>query len=308
MSSIGSAIERYAIIGTAPSYIQTPWQDPTLVKASLNDAYALPGVVADEWVDLHPMDHFFYPPDAPDGKRGQVFEHQVPFGYYVRPKTHLNWLATQQIPRWLHPDHAAQVPASATWPNVHAFPRDAVQERFGMYFGSTPAWMLAHAILRGAKEIHIYGIHLATESEYIEQRPNFEFLIGCVLWKGKRRVTVGHNLRRYETTDGLVVLPESSPILQAKHQYAFEPSPRRALAPLRWELHKAQTKRERMALALMARQWWNPIATVEEPGETPGETKTRRAWPSTLQRELKYYDALVGDCHEQLQRASAGIV
>ena len=301
-------MERFAIVGTAPSWAMTPWNDTSLVVSGLNDAYQLPGWKrADEWVDLHPLNKFFHPPKPKDGQKAQIFDHQVPFGYYVRPQTHLNWLATQPFTKWLHPDHATQVPESATWPGVQAFPRAEIQERFGQYFGSTPAWMLAHAILRGAKEIHIYGIHLSTESEYIEQRPNFEFLIGCLLGVGKRRLSVSQGLRRYETQDGLLVLPESSPILQATYQYAFEPSPRRLQAPLRWELHKAQTKRDRRAHALMVRPWWNPLATVVEPGDEPETVTTRRVWPSTLAQELQYYDALVGDCHEQLQRMSAGI-
>lgn len=301
-------MERYAIIGTAPSWLQTPWHDATLLKAGLNDAYQLPGFKgADEWVDLHPLDHFFYPPKMADGKKAMVYEHQVPYGYYVRPDTHLNWLATQPMPVWLHPDCAAQVPASATWPNAKPFPRAEIEARFGQYFGSTPAWMLAHAILRGAKEIHVYGIHLSTESEYIEQRPNFECLLGQFLGAGKRTVTVQQNLRRYETHDGLLVLPESSPILQASHQYAFEPSPRRKLAPLKWDAHKAQMKRERIIQGLMARPWWNPIATVLEPTDVPQAFNKRRAWPSTLQHELRYFDALLGDCQEQLARASVGV-
>jgi hypothetical protein len=302
-------LDRVAIVGTAESWRQTPWADAGLSIISLNDAYQIDGFQrADEWVDMHPLDKFFYPPETPGGKT-MVFAHQVPLGYYVRPSKHLDWLATQTMPVWLHPEHATQVPASATWPQARAFPKAAIEAHFGRYFTSTPAWMLAHAILRGAREIHIYGIHLSTQSEYIDQRPNFEFLIGTVLGRGKRTVTVADKLRRYASPEGMVVLPESSPILQSDFQYAFEPSPRRKLDPLKWELHKATIKRERTVDALKRAAWCAPWTRVEEPIPNHPEGKTQKVWKrtSTLQQELWHYDALVADCQETLSRVQAGV-
>lgn len=300
-------MERYAIVGTAPSYAMTPWQDTGLFIASLNDAYQLPEIKrADEWVDLHPLNHFFYPETDATGKRANVFAHQVPYGYYCRPAKHLDWLASQPFPVWLHPDHATQHPASAAWPTARAFPKAAIEAHFGMYFTSTPQWMLGHAVLRGAKEIHIYGIHLATESEYIEQRPGFEFLIGRVLGRGKQTVTVKNGLRRYETPDGMVVLPEASPVLSSTHQYAFQPSPRRKLEPLKWELHKAQIKYSRTVDALKHAKWWSPYVTANMPNET-GDLVPTRLKTSTLRDDLWTYEALVADCQDQLARAQAGL-
>src|SRR6185436_3543195 len=180
------SLDRIAIVGTAPSWRMTPWHDAGLHIASLNDAYQMDGFErVDEWYDMHPLDKFHLVPEPPPGQKPIIYAHQIPIGSYVRPSKHLDWLATQTIPIWLHPDHATQLPASATWPSARAFPRAALEEEFGRYFTSTPGWMLAHAISRGAREIHIYGIHLSTESEYMEQRPNFEYLIGRVLGRGK---------------------------------------------------------------------------------------------------------------------------
>ena len=309
-------VKRGAIIGTASTYKSTPWQEQDLDILSLNDAYVLPGFArASGWFDLHPIPEMVF---RPKGER-RVLPQHAPVGGYLRPEGHLDWLKSRDFPVFLHDCReagCAELPAEKrshapydfpTWKNAHPFPFKAIQAQYGAYFSSTPAWMLAWMLLQGYNQIHIYGIHLATENEYIEQRPNFEFLIGCLLGVGKRRLSVSQGLRRYETQDGLLVLPESSPILQATYQYAFEPSPRRLQAPLRWELHKAQTKRDRRAHALMVRPWWNPLATVVEPGDEPETVTTRRVWPSTLAQELQYYDALVGDCHEQLQRMSAGI-
>lgn len=277
-------MDRVAIIGTAPSWTLTPWTDPGLYLVSLNDAYRMKGFVrADAWYDFHPMDRFHYV--APT--QGQIFPHQVPAGYYVRPEGHLDWLArqSQTIPVWLHEDYRTQHPAAATWPKAQAIPRTAIEAHFGRYFTSSPALMLAHAILQGAKEIHIYGIHLATEHEYLEQRPNFEFLIGRVLGSGKTRETVRDGLRHYDSPDGSIVLPEASPILASPFRYAIDVRPRTALEPLQWDQHRFSIKRERAVTALKTAKWWQRKAP--------------------LQRDVWHWDAWVADTQEQIGRFQA---
>lgn len=300
-------MKKYAIVGTAPSWAKTPWADADLHIASLNDAYNIDGFQrADEWYDFHPLNKFFFAPTAVEGgPKPVIFAHTIPHGMYVRPAHHLDWLATTQMPVWLHPDYATQLPAAATWPSARPFPKAEIEAYFGRYFTSSPAWMLAHAIMRGFREIHIYGIHLSTESEYIEQRPGFEFLCGRVLGAAKMTTTIEDGMRRYETADGAIVIPEASPVLSAKFQYAFQPSPRGHLEPLKWELHKAQVKQTRIIDRLKTANLLMPWTTIEEPipDDPDGRNRVRWVRTSTLQAELCHYDALVADCHEQLARA-----
>lgn len=303
-------MKKLAIVGTAPSWHLTPWNDPDLAIWSLNDAYNINGFQrADEWYDFHPLNKLHFAPPIQDGQRQILYAHSIPAGHYVRPAKHLDWLATQTMPIWLHPDYATQLPAAATWPMARAFPKAEIEAHFGQYFTSSPAWMLAHAILRGYREIHIYGIHLSTESEYIEQRPGFEFLIGRVLGPGKLTTTTAGGLRRYATEDGVIVLPELSPVLAAKFQYAFQPSKRGALEPLKWELHKAQVKQQRTIEALKTANLLMPWTKVTEPipDDPDGLTSSRWVRTSSLQRELWHYDALVADCQDQLARAQVGL-
>ena len=272
-------MKRIAIVGTAQSWKMTPWNDPGLQIASLNDAYRLDGFQrADRWYDFHPLDHFYYPEEG----QKQVYAHLVPPGYYVRPKGHLEWLASQQIPVYLHPDYLTQHPQAKDWTHAHAFPKAQIEQEFGRYFTSSPAWMLAQMVMEGYREIHIYGIHLATEHEYIEQRPNFEFLIGRVLGPSKITTTVKDGLRRYETQDGLIVLPEASPILASDFQYAFQPRPRAQMDPLKWELHKIGVKQARVVTALRYRKRWQSSSALHE--------------------ELARLEARSADVHEQLAR------
>lgn len=276
-------MERVAIIGTAASWKQTPWDDKGLTLISLNDAYRMKGFErADQWVDMHPLNKFHYVPEG----QPHVYAHQVPVGYYVRPADHLAWLGRQAatIPVWLHEDYLAQHPVAAAWTHAKPLPRAAIEAHFGRYFTSSPAVIMAHAMLQGAKEIHIYGIHLATEHEYIEQRPNFEFLCGRVLGTGKMTETVKDGLRRYESANGLIVLPEASPILSSDFRYAVDVRPKARLEPLKWDQHRYGIKRERAIAALRVLPWWKSSAP--------------------LKRELWQWDAYLADTQEAMSRAT----
>jgi hypothetical protein len=292
--------QRYGIVGTAPSWRRTPWDDQGILLASLNDAYQLAPMGfkrADEWYDPHPLNKFIFP----EGK--QIYAHQVPPGHYVRPKTHLSWIASQNIPVYLHPDYLSQHPEAHTWVNAKPFPREAIVAHFGQYFTSTPQWMMAHALMRGFKDFAVYGIHLATEQEYREQRPGFEFLIGRVLGAGKLTIRVADGMRHYETQDGHVALPEESPVLQSQFQYAFDARPSGYLEPIKWELHKLSIKRDRTVQALKQRPWWQPIGAIQEPDET-GTIRRRICSTGQLQNELWYLEAAIQDTQQHLQRVA----
>jgi hypothetical protein len=61
------------------------------------------------------------------------------------------------------------------------FPYDALSDLIGSdeYFTSSPACMLAYAILRGYKDVSIYGVDMAVDDhEYFMQRPCMEGWIG----------------------------------------------------------------------------------------------------------------------------------
>jgi hypothetical protein len=290
--------QQFVIVGTAPSWKRTPWKASNVLVASLNDAYQLaPQGFGEchEWYDPHPLNHFIFP----EGKH--LYAHQVPPGYYVRPKQHYEWLASRPYPVYLHPDYESQYPEAQEWPYAKPFPRQQVVEHFGQYFTSTPQWMMAFAMMRGFRDFAIYGIHLATEQEYREQRPGFEFLIGRTLGKGKLSVKVLDGMRHYETEDGHVALPEESPVLQSKFQYAFETRPSGHLAPVQWELHKLQIKRDRAISVLKQRPWWQPIGAIQEPGPN-GHPMRRICSTASLQKELWYLDAAILDTQMELQR------
>ena len=272
------SIARAAIIGTAQSYLLTPWTDAGLYICSLNDAYRLKGFVrADAWYDLHPLNRFMWH----DGKT-PIAPHQVPAGYYLRPAEYLDWLSKLVIPAFLHPDYAQQHEPAKTWPRAAAFPKAQIEASFGRYFTSSPAWMLAHLMAQGCRDVTIYGIHLATEHEYIDQRPQFEFLIGRMLGPQRMTITVADKMRHYQTADGHVALPEASPLLSSDFQYAFEIRPRSQTVVMEWDQHRYTVKRERAIRQLTQVPWWR---------------STRR-----LREDLWTYEAHRDDAHEQIAR------
>lgn len=71
-------------------------------------------------------------------------------------------------------------------PGVTVFPYKDTEELFGaLYLTSSPAYMLAYAILKGATEIGIYGVDLSvSDHEYFWQRPCVEAWIGFAKGRG----------------------------------------------------------------------------------------------------------------------------
>lgn len=246
--SDSAPLKRLAIIGTAPSWRQCPFDDLSLEIASLNDAYSLGIPRASLWFDMHPLHQMVMRPrDKP------MTPADAPVGGYLRPDGHLQWLASQKIPVFLNQ-------ARPDWPHSVTFPRAELEAQFAdiwpwrrtaqgvvekgpNYQASTPAWMLLWAIANGYTEIHIYGIHLATEWEYLKQRPNLEFLIGYARGRGIQ-----------------IVLPADVPICQGAHAYAYDLKPdldqeviRRGMTALKLELARL-TKQQ-------ARPWYQQVGS-----------------------------------------------
>ena len=151
-----------AIIGTASTWKQAPWADTSVDILGLNDGFMLgfrlTGVPAlpRETIhfDLHRFNQMVFRPMH----QTTVKAEDVPLGAYLRPAGYLDWLKTRDFPVLLN-----QAPSD--WTHASTFPREAIEKKYGDYFASTPAWMLVWAIEQGYTEIHIYGIHLATEWE-----------------------------------------------------------------------------------------------------------------------------------------------
>ena len=254
---------RIAIIGTAPTYRNTPWDDPTLEIWCLNDSWVLNLPRADRWFDIHGIGKMYFRDPAK-----KITQADVPPGFFVRPAGHLEWLAQQKIPVYLQ-EAVPSIPSSRT------FPKAEIEAKFGPHFASTPAWMIGLALLEGVKEIHVYGVHLATEWEYVRQKPNMTFLLGLAAGLGVK-----------------IVLPQGCPLLKESHQYAYEPDPDIPKLHAQRRLTGLIQERERVAQQAATQSWWRKDRNVT----------SRLAW-----LDAQIMDAKLSVAHSIAGRAPAGI-
>ena len=241
----------YCIIGTAPTWKLAPWDDPNVVMAGLNDAYLLGLPRHDLWYDLHPFGQFFYRNPAK-----KLAAHQVPAGTFVRPEGHLNWLAKQRCPVFVQA-------ADPRVPRAQVFPRAEIVAAFGPMFDSSPAWMLGHAILMGFTRILIVGIHLASEMEYIKQKPGMLYMIGFARGRGIE-----------------VVVPDESPLMHSSHLYAFEADPAQPVLQVQRDAQQLDADRQTIEQA------WQRSKTRFRPAGDP-VLAARRAWLKAQAADLQ---------------------
>ena len=221
--------KRVAIIGTAESWRHAPWDDPTIECWTLNDSYCLGMKRIDRFFELHPLDKMIF--RKPTQKL--VIGKDIPHGWFVRPEGHIDWLKkfAKTNPVYL------QGEPDSSWPiNAKRFPIEQVEQVFGQYWASGPSYMVALAILEGFTEIQVYGIHLATEQEYREQRHNFEHLLGIARGRGIN-----------------VVMADASPVMKHPWRYAYDEKPALPENPYAAEWKATQKELKELTTALI--QW-----------------------------------------------------
>ena len=247
-----NVLKRAAIIGTAQSMRQCPWHDNTLEVWGLNDSYMLNIPRANRWFDLHPFHQMYFRDGAQQGGQTVIpssAAREIPLGVYLRPAGHLQWLKTRGFPVYLL-ETSPEYPTGVTFPQEKVFgffkqfwplrlTRKGTIVAGDDYEVSTPSLMLMTAIVEGYREIHVYGIHLATEWEYVQQRPNFEFLLGIAAGLGIK-----------------VVLPEMTPICKANYKYAFEPKGDLPLQIAQQSIDRIKGEGQYIRQRLNLLPWW----------------------------------------------------
>jgi hypothetical protein len=140
---------KVALIGTAPSSrMLAPYGDPSwqIWACSPGNQNTLPRV--DIWFELH--SNLLWP------------EHEN----YGRP--YIEWLKAQKFPVYMQDNSLVD--------RATRYPMFDMVKRFGRdFFTSSFSWMMALAIVKGAQEIALYGIDMASRDEYILQRPGFYY-------------------------------------------------------------------------------------------------------------------------------------
>jgi hypothetical protein len=179
--------KKVAICGFAESYKLAPFDDPAVEIWALNELHKyVPRW--DRWWEIH------------DSATLGVSKRDLGDG---EQKRHLAWLSTNHgagKPIYMQPQFC-----DGRFPNAVPMELDRLVEAFGRYFTSTIGYMIAQAILDDYGWIGLYGIDLASDIEYQQQRANAEYLIGFAKGQGRTVVTA-----------------PTSAILKAGHLYGFE--------------------------------------------------------------------------------------
>jgi len=72
-------------------------------------------------------------------------------------------------------------------PLSEAFPIKESVKEFGMpYYSNTICYMIAYAMMKGAKEIETYGVNQASSAEYFYEKAGVEYWLGLAVGRGIR--------------------------------------------------------------------------------------------------------------------------
>lgn len=154
-----------AIVGFAkPHRMEAPFHDPAWEIWSVNDAWG------------------FLPPNSAH----RMFEVHKPWIYeweLRRSPGHLDWLRAfgEVGGRVYLLDERPDMPRAEVYPLTEVM---ANLGTFGAYLTSSIAYMIGLAIAEGFEKIGVFGVDMAAESEYADQRPACEFLIGLAQGRG----------------------------------------------------------------------------------------------------------------------------
>ena len=167
---------RVAIVGFAlSSRDKAPFTDPEVEIWGVNELYkAVPRI--DVLFELH--DRFWLTQKE-------------------RNPEHLKWLQETSIPVYML-DHYEDIPRSIR------FPIELIVKEFGTYFTNSISYLIALAIYLKFDEIGIYGVDMATDSEYGSQRPSVEYFIGVARGRGID-----------------VILPAECDLCKTMHMYGY---------------------------------------------------------------------------------------
>jgi len=153
--------DKVALVGFAESWKEAPWQDESIEIWSLNEFWKYASRW-DRWFEIH------------DDETLGVSKRDLSEG---EQKRHLEWLKAQPPgkPIYMQPQFCdGRYPAAVPLP-LEKLCRHFKRER---YFTSTIAMMIGMAIMEGYAWIGLYGIDLASDIEYVDQRPCGEYYGG----------------------------------------------------------------------------------------------------------------------------------
>jgi len=147
--------DKLCIIGSTPSKRDAPYMDDeydiwAISSAAYSESLGSNKIDAstNHWNDVHRIDCLFEMHKEYQDRAGIIFASQLP---------------------------VVMLKADPLIPLSEAYPVDEIAKNVGDEFTSSVAYMMAYAIHLGYKEINLYGINMAHQSEYAHQRGGVKY-------------------------------------------------------------------------------------------------------------------------------------
>ncbi|GAG52607.1 unnamed protein product, partial [marine sediment metagenome] len=162
--------DKVCIVGCSDSCKQTPFDraDEFEFWGVNNLMWTLPGQAWTRWFEIHQIEQ---------NEQGIWERRGDPNFRNLTVDQYLDQLAKLNIPIFMR-EINPKVPTSIL------MPYDALADKFGRYFTNTISWEIAMGIAMGFKEIRIYGVDMAVDTEYGHQRPSCEYFLGVAAGLG----------------------------------------------------------------------------------------------------------------------------
>lgn len=153
-----------AIVGMAPTTCHlVAHEQPGIEVWGLNQGHALFTSEVNSkftrWFQIHPWEEMVACQDPGQG--------------------HLEFLQSTKLPVYLQEENPEGCPTGIRYPY-----EEVCEEIGGNYLTSAVAFMFGLALYEGFEYIKLFGIDMADNTEYREQRPCLEYLIGLALGRG----------------------------------------------------------------------------------------------------------------------------
>lgn len=226
-----------------------PFDDPEWEIWGLNEEYRFHWMKRwDRWFQIHPYLDFMRKGNPNDPKHPDWLRAQKPC-WIGEPRT---------FPIYMQ-DHYDDIPASVK------LPLDEIQRDLGInYYCSSISYMLGMAAWLGYKEVGLYGVEMASDTEYKYQRPNGEFWIGYMMGRGVK-----------------IHLPKEAHLLRGQ-RYGFDWLPNVGRQQIEFDLMRMKNEEGKAMARLNATQGMRSyFAGQIKDAKTPEEKKK---WMEELQK------------------------